>query len=72
LAENEQAQRKTILEGVRRCAAELGEWPRATEFFRWRNERAAELPAHATVYRLFPEGFDAVIALARDELELPA
>lgn len=64
---HDQRQRALILRGVRRCAAELGRWPSATEFFRWRNERAPDLPSHGTVYRLFPEGFEQVVATARDQ-----
>jgi len=56
--------REAILEAVRRCIAELGHEPRATEFLRWRATRAPESPCQMTIYRAFPGGFAEVIAAA--------
>ncbi len=60
--------RKAIAEAVRRCIAELGREPRATEFLRWRAKHAPESPSQMTIYRLFPGGFESVLeAVRRDE-----
>jgi hypothetical protein len=56
--------REGILEAVRRCIAELGHEPRATEFLRWRAARAPGSPCQMTIYRTFPGGFAEVIAAA--------
>jgi hypothetical protein len=57
--------REAIICAVRRCIAELGHEPRATEFLRWRAERAPECPCQMTIYRRFPGGFAEVLAAAR-------
>ena len=56
--------RDAILEAVRRCIAELGREPRATQFLRWRAARAPDSPCQMTIYRTFPGGFADVIAAA--------
>jgi hypothetical protein len=51
--------------GRRRGSAirsEHGRQPRAIEFFRWRLAAAPETPTQATVYNLFPGGWNAVLA----------
>ena len=40
----------------------LGTLPTAMEFFRWRLVEAPATPTQATVYRLFPGGWPAVLA----------
>jgi hypothetical protein len=57
--------RAVIVQTVRRCIADLGYEPRATEFLRWRLAHAPESPAQMTIYRQFPGGFAAVLAAAR-------
>jgi hypothetical protein len=59
------ASRRGILDAVRRCIAELGHEPRATEFLRWRTAHAPESPSQMTIYRTFPGGFAEVLAAAR-------
>jgi hypothetical protein len=56
--------RTAILDAVRRCTAEIGHEPGATEFLRWRADRAPDSPCQMTIYRLFPGGFADVIAAA--------
>jgi hypothetical protein len=46
------ARRALVLAAVRRCAADLGRTPRCREFFLWRGDRRAHLPALSTTYRL--------------------
>jgi hypothetical protein len=57
--------RRGILAAVRRCTAEIGREPRATEFLRWRAAHAPESPCQMTIYRIFPGGFAEVLAAAR-------
>jgi hypothetical protein len=66
--------RRRILAAVRRCIAEIGHAPSATEFLRWRAEHARGTPSQMTVYRTFPGGFDEVLAAAAasDEADLAA
>jgi hypothetical protein len=54
-----------ILDALTSCVADLGREPRATEFFQWRNEHSPETPCHMTIYRVFPEGFEEVLAALR-------
>jgi hypothetical protein len=56
------AQRSAILDAVRECSRQVGHLPRATEFFAWRNRFASDLPSHTTVYRVFPGGWQEVLA----------
>jgi hypothetical protein len=56
--------RQIILAAVRRCIAEIGRAPGATEFLRWRAERAPDTPCQMTIYRTFPGGFAEVLAAA--------
>jgi hypothetical protein len=58
------ASREAIVDAVRRCIAEIGHEPRATEFLRWRAAHAPECPSQMTIYRRFPGGFADVIAAA--------
>lgn len=60
-------QRSRVIEAVRLCEAELGRPPRAMEFFRWRSAVAPDSPAQSTVYRLFPDGWRAVLRALADE-----
>ena len=56
--------RQAVLEAVRRCIAELGHVPRATEFLRWRAAHAPDSPCQMTIYRAFPGGFAELVAEA--------
>jgi hypothetical protein len=56
--------RRAIIAAVRRCIEEIGHEPAATEFLRWRAERAPESPCQMTIYRHFPGGFAEVLAAA--------
>jgi hypothetical protein len=58
------SQREEIAAAVRRCHDELGGWPRAMEFFRWRLRNAPDSPSQATLYRVFPGGWREVVAEA--------
>ena len=53
-------QRGRVLASVRRFIAEFGRTPRAMEYFRWRLESDPDTPTQATVYKLFPGGWNAV------------
>lgn len=64
VAASRESQRRTIIDAVQRCAAELGHWPRATEFFRWRLKNALDTPSQMTVYRAFPGGWAEVLEAA--------
>ena len=55
-----------VLAAVQRLEAELGRPPRAMEFFKWRMAVAPDTPSQASVYKLFPGGWDAVLAACRD------
>jgi hypothetical protein len=54
-----------MLDAVTGCAADLGGEPRVTEFLQWRLEHAPESPCQMTLYRVFPGGFNAVLAALR-------
>lgn len=54
--------RAAVIASVLRCHADLGRVPRAMEYFAWRLERDPDAPTQATVYRLFPGGWAAVLA----------
>jgi hypothetical protein len=58
-----EAQRERVL-GTLRYGVNLhdGTLPTAMEFFRWRLLEAPATPTQATVYRLFPGGWPAVLA----------
>jgi hypothetical protein len=56
-----EAQRARVIEAVRRFEAEHGRLPRAMEFFKWRLAVMPETPTQATVYNLFPGGWNAVL-----------
>jgi hypothetical protein len=61
---HDSTQRNVIAAAVSRCRNELGRWPRAMEFFRWRLHNAPDSPSQGTVYRVFPGGWREVIAEA--------
>jgi hypothetical protein len=58
--------RARILAAVRECARIIGRYPRATEFFTWRNECAPELPAQGTVYHVFGDWQSVLGALSAE------
>jgi hypothetical protein len=60
--EQREAKRARVIAAVRRFEAEYGRMPRAMEFFKWRFAAAPETPSQAAVYKLFPGGWDAVLA----------
>jgi hypothetical protein len=60
-AELDRRRREGVLRAVDRCSAALGEHPSATEFLRWRLRNAPESPSQASIYRLFPGGWQAVL-----------
>jgi hypothetical protein len=53
-------QRERVLASVRRFVAEVGHVPRAMEYFRWRLRHDPDTPTQATIYNLFPGGWDSV------------
>jgi hypothetical protein len=53
--------RAQLIVAVRQFESEHGHVPSATEFFRWRRASCPTAPSQATVYRLFPGGWDAVL-----------
>jgi hypothetical protein len=57
-----QAQRERVLATLRYGVNRHGHVPTAMQFFRWRLVEAPATPTQATVYRLFPGGWPAVIA----------
>jgi hypothetical protein len=62
LAENKAERRAAIVEAVRLCAQALGRVPGARDFFAWRRRHAPQSPCQGTVYRVFPGGWQAVLA----------
>jgi hypothetical protein len=60
--------RAAILGAVGECTRMLGRHPSATEFFGWRSRFAPETPSQATIYRVFPDGWESVLeALASNQ-----
>jgi hypothetical protein len=59
--EHRQAQRERVLQTLRYLIAVHGTIPTAMEFFRARLVEAPATPTQATVYRLFPGGWQAVL-----------
>ncbi len=57
--------RSSVLDAVTSCLADLGREPRANEFLRWRLQHAPESPCQMTLYRIFPGGFNEVLAAMR-------
>ena len=57
--------RSFVLDAVTSCVADLGREPRATEFLAWRLQHAPESPCQMTLYRVFPGGFNEVLAALR-------
>ena len=56
-----EAQRARVLATLRHSIVVHGSVPTAMEFFRWRLVGAPATPSQATVYRLFPGGWPAVL-----------
>ena len=56
-----EAQRERVLATLRYGVALHGSLPTAMQFFRWRLVDAPATPTQATVYRLFPGGWNAVL-----------
>jgi hypothetical protein len=54
--------REAALRSVRRCSLSLGRPPAAVEYLRWRLESDPQSPSQASIYRLFPGGWPAVLA----------
>jgi hypothetical protein len=54
-------QRERVLQTLRYLINVHGEIPSAMQFFRWRLAEAPATPTQATVYRLFPGGWQAVL-----------
>jgi hypothetical protein len=63
--------RAVIVDVVRRCIADLGREPGATEFLAWRREHAPKSPSQMAIYRHFPDGFDEVVAVAQGRRGTP-
>jgi hypothetical protein len=61
------AQRARVVEAVRRFETERGRLPRAMEFFKWRAAALPDSPSQATVYKLFPGGWDGLLAQLEDD-----
>ena len=55
------AQRERVLQTLRYLIVVHGRVPTAMQFFRWRLIEAPATPTQATVYRLFPGGWQAVL-----------
>jgi hypothetical protein len=53
--------RAAVLREVHNCWTALGRVPTASEFFRWRLANAPDSPSQASIYRLFPGGWSAVL-----------
>jgi hypothetical protein len=60
--------RERVIEAVRAFEAGHGRPPRAMEFFKWRFAAAPEAPSQAAVYKLFPGGWESVLAAARADI----
>jgi hypothetical protein len=61
-AAHDAAQRERVLATLRYGVNLYGSLPTAMQFFRWRLVEAPATPTQATVYRLFPGGWPAVLA----------
>jgi hypothetical protein len=61
--------RAQLIVAVRQFESEHGHVPSATEFFRWRRASCPTAPSQATVYRLFPGGWDAVLRALADTVD---
>jgi hypothetical protein len=59
---HDEAQRERVLATLRYGVNMHGSLPTAMQFFRWRLVEAPATPTQATVYRLFPGGWPAVLA----------
>jgi hypothetical protein len=64
-AERQARTRARVVAALRRCIDELGYVPRATDFLRWRVDRAPDCPSQMTIYRAFPGGFAEILAAAQ-------
>jgi hypothetical protein len=65
-AAHRERQRLAIVEAVRLSREELGHWPAALEFMRWRLECSPASPSQMTIYKMFPGGWEQVLAAARE------
>ena len=54
-------------EAFTRFETERGRLPRAMEFFKWRAAALPDSPSQATVYKLFPGGWDGLLAQLEDD-----
>jgi len=63
--ERQRAQRERVLSTVRAFESIHGRLPQAREFFKWRLAAAPDTPSQATIYHLFPGGWQAVLAACR-------
>jgi hypothetical protein len=64
-ADQRRVKRERVVTAVRRFETEHGRMPRAMEFFKWRFVAAPDTPSQAAVYKLFPGGWEAVLAACR-------
>jgi hypothetical protein len=67
-----EAQRERVLATLRYGVNLHGTLPTAMEFFRWRLVEAPATPTQATVYRLFPGGWPAVLAAYEASVDQPS
>ena len=67
-----EAQRERVLAALRHGIVIHGSVPTAMQFFRWRLVEAPATPTQATVYRLFPGGWDAVLAAYEASVDQPS
>ena len=67
-----EAQRERVLATLRYGVNLHGSLPTAMQFFRWRLVEAPATPTQATVYRLFPGGWPAVLAAYEASVDQPS
>jgi hypothetical protein len=67
-----EAQRERVLATLRYGVNLHGSLPTAMQFFRWRLVEAPATPTQATVYRLFPGGWPAVLAAYEASADQPS
>jgi hypothetical protein len=69
---HDEAQRERVLATLRYGVTIHGSLPTAMQFFRWRIVGAPATPTQATVYRLFPGGWSAVLAAYEASADQPS
>jgi hypothetical protein len=69
---HDEAQRERVLATLRYGVNLHGSLPTAMQFFRWRLVEAPATPTQATVYRLFPGGWPAVLAAYEASADQPS